>query len=57
LAMPPGSYRILAFRKQHPNLPYRDPEAMQPYDTMGPVIHLSSGQKTNVQVWLNSSSE
>ena len=57
LAMPPGSYRILAFRKQHPNLPYRDPEAMQPYDTMGPVIQLSSGQKTNVQVWLNSSSE
>ena len=55
--MMPGTYRVLAFKKPQPHLPYRDPEAMKPYETMGPVVHLSAGQKTNVQVPLILSSE
>jgi hypothetical protein len=55
--MAPGDYRVLAFAKQQPNLPYRDPEAMRAYESMGPVIHLAAGQKTTVQVQSISSSE
>ncbi len=55
--MTPGSYRVLAFRNPQPRLPYRDPEAMKAYESMGPVVHLSPGQKTTVQVPIISSSE
>ncbi len=47
--MAPGDYRILAFSKVQ-RLPYRDAEAMKPYETKGEVVHLSAGQKTSVQV-------
>jgi hypothetical protein len=53
--MVPGSYRVLAFSRQQPNLPYRDPEGMKAYDSMGQVVHLSPGQKANVQVPISSS--
>lgn len=55
--MIPGAYRILAFRDPQPRLPYRDPEAMKGYETRGPVVHLSPGQKTTVQVPIILSSE
>ena len=55
--MTPGSYRVLAFRNSQPHLPYRDAEAMKAYESLGPVVHLSPGQKTNVQVQIISSSE
>jgi hypothetical protein len=55
--MIPGSYRILAFRNAQPRLPYRDPEAMKAYESMGPAVRLSPGQKTTVQVPIISSSE
>lgn len=48
--MAPGDYRILAFSVQQPNLPYRDAEAMKPYEAQGQVVHLSAGQKTTVQL-------
>ena len=48
--MVPGTYRLLAFRNQQPNLPYRDAEAMRAYETKGQVIHLAAGEKANVQV-------
>lgn len=53
--MPPGAYRVLALRKPQSHLPYRDSEAMKAYDTLGPVVHLSAGQKTSVQVQVISS--
>jgi hypothetical protein len=49
-SMPPGTYRVLAFKNQQPNLPYRDPEAMRPYDSKGQVVHLSPGQKATIQL-------
>jgi hypothetical protein len=55
--MAPGTYRVLAFKNPQPHLPYRDAEAMKAYDTLGPVVHLSPGQKTTVQVPIISSSE
>jgi len=48
--MVPGTYRLLAFAAVQPNLPYRDPEAMRPYDGKGQVVHVSAGEKANVQL-------
>ena len=53
----PGDYRVLAFARQQPNLPYREPEAMRVYENKGPVIHLAAGQKATVQVQLISDGE
>ena len=55
--MAPGTYRVLAFKKQQPNIPYRDVEAMKAYETKGQIVHLSAGQKADVQLELISSSE
>lgn len=55
--MAPGDYRIFAFNKQQPRLPYGDAEAMKPYETTGQVVHLSAGQKTSIQVELTSAPE
>jgi len=53
----PGSYRLLAFKKQQLNLPYRDPEAMRAYDSKGQVVHLSPSEKATVQLQIVPSSE
>ena len=53
----PGTYRVLAFKNPQPNLPYRDAEAMRPYETKGQVVHLSAGQKATVQLQIISGSE
>jgi hypothetical protein len=56
-AMAPGTYRVVAFKSQQPNLPYRDAEAMRAYQNKGQVVHLSAGQKVNVQFQSIPSSE
>lgn len=48
----PGSYRVLAFATEQPQLPYRDPEAMKAYDSKGQVIHLSPGEKASIELSL-----
>ena len=55
--MAPGDYRLLAFGSQQSHLPYRDAEAMKPYETKGPVVHLTAGQKMSVQVPLIADSD
>jgi hypothetical protein len=55
--LPPGSYRVLAFQHQHPDLPYRDPEAMRPFENKGQVIHLEANQKVSLQLQLISGDE
>jgi hypothetical protein len=55
--MAPGTYRILAFASQQPNLSYRDAEAMKLYDTKGQVVHLAAGEKASVQLQLIPSIE
>ena len=53
-ALAPGSYRILAFKQRHRDFPYRDAEAMKAYEAKGQVVHLSSRQKTTLQLQLIS---
>lgn len=55
--MAPGDYRVLAFASQQPHLPYRDAEAMKAYETKGPVVHLTAGQKMSAQVPLIADGE
>jgi hypothetical protein len=54
LRMAPGDYRVLAFSTAQLHLPYRDAEAMKAYDSKGPVVHLTAGQKATVQVQTSS---
>lgn len=49
--LPPGQYRALAFASEE-QLPYRDPEAMRAYDSLGAVVDLEPGQKQKVQLHL-----
>ena len=46
--MAPGAYRVLAFDRPQLELEYRNPEAMQPYESKGPVVRVASGQKERV---------
>ena len=53
----PGSYRLLAFDRSQPELEYRNPEAMQVYDSKGPVVRVAGGQKERVTLQLISTNE
>jgi len=55
--MAPGTYRVMAFKNQQRDLPYRDAEAMRAYEDKGQVVHLSPGQKATVQLQIISSNE
>lgn len=50
----PGAYRLLAFDHDPQDLEFRNPQAMQAYDSKGPVVRLIAGQKENVQLQLIS---
>jgi Carboxypeptidase regulatory-like domain len=54
--MPPGAYRLLAFDRPQPSLPYRDAEAMRAYESQGQVVRLIPGQTEHVQLQLISGS-
>jgi hypothetical protein len=49
VSLPPGDYRILAFERP-PQLEYRNPAAMRPYEGKGQTVHVASGQKSQVTV-------
>lgn len=53
----PGSYRLLAFDRSQPEFEYRNPEAMQVYDSKGPVVRVAGGQKEHVTLQLISTNE
>ena len=57
LNLPPGGYRVLAFRHAQPGLEFRNPEVMRAYEASGPVVHLTSGQKDHITVPLISKAE
>jgi len=48
--IPPGAYRILAFKHPQPELEYKNPEAMRVFEARGPVVHLIPGQKEHLQL-------
>jgi hypothetical protein len=56
-AMAPGGYLVLAFASPQHHLPYRDAEAMKAYESKGPSVQLSAGQKLSVQVPLITESD
>jgi len=55
--LPPGAYRVLAFKRQQTDLEYRNPDAMRIYDAKGPVVHLTAGQKEHLTLQLISKGE
>jgi hypothetical protein len=55
--LPPGDYRLLAFRRRQPDLAYENSEAMRVYDGKGTVVRLNAGQTEHVQLPLITTSE
>jgi hypothetical protein len=55
--VPPGTYRVMAFKKLQRDMPYREAEAMRAYETKGQVVHLFPSQKATVQLQIISNSE
>jgi len=53
----PGTYRLLAFDREQPQLEYRNPEVMKAYEYQGPEVHVGGGQKEHVTVPLIPVSE
>lgn len=53
-ALAPGAYRLLAFDHEPLDFEYRNPEAVQAYDSKGTVVRLLAGQKERVQLQLIS---
>jgi hypothetical protein len=51
--LPPGSYRVLAFEHSQEQLEYHNAEAMRPYESKGPIVRVSGGQKETVRIPLN----
>jgi hypothetical protein len=51
--MAPGSYRVLAFDRPQPALPFRDAEAMRVYESQGQVVHLVAGQAQHLELQLS----
>jgi len=52
----PGTYRVLAFEGGAREFEYRNPEAMQAYESKGAVVRVAGGQKERVQLQLISMS-
>jgi len=50
----PGAYRLLAFDREQTELDNQNPEAMQAYDSKGPVVRVIGGQKERVTLQLIS---
>jgi hypothetical protein len=52
--IPPGAYRVLAFKRRLDDLEYRNAEAMRAYESKGQVVRLVGGQTEHVQLQLIS---
>jgi hypothetical protein len=52
--LPPGAYRILAYDHFQNDIEYRNPEAMQAYDSKGTVVRVAAGGKEHVTLQLIS---
>jgi hypothetical protein len=52
--LPPGAYRVLAFRHPQLDLEYHNAEAMRAYDSMGQVVRLVAGQRESLHLQLIS---
>jgi hypothetical protein len=50
----PGTYRVLAYDRVQNDIEYRNPEAMQAYESKGTVVRVAGGGKEHVAVQLIS---
>jgi hypothetical protein len=50
--LPPGTYRVLAFEYQRPELEFANQEVMSRYDSKAQVISVVAGQSENLQLSL-----
>ncbi|MGB8010672.1 MAG: hypothetical protein WCF68_03600 [Terriglobales bacterium] len=48
----PGGYRVLAFDRAQTEIEYRNPEAVQAFDSKGSVVRVTGGQKERVTLAL-----
>lgn len=55
--IPPGTYRILAFKYPQRNIEYRNADAMRAYESQGQIVRLVSGQKEHVKLQLTSKAD
>ena len=55
--IPPGEYRVLAFKHQRNDLEYRNPRAMRAYESKGQLVSLVAGQKEHLQLQLISTAD
>jgi hypothetical protein len=55
--LPPGGYRVLAFKNPQRDLEYQNPEAMRVYDAKGQIVHLAAGQNEHLTLQLASKGE
>jgi len=54
LNLPPGTYRVLAFKRPQSDLEYQNSEAMQAYETKGEVVHLAGGKTEHMTLQLTA---
>jgi hypothetical protein len=52
--LPPGTYRVLAYDHLQNDIEYRNPEAMQAYESKGTVVRVAAGAKEHVTLPLIS---
>jgi hypothetical protein len=55
--LPPGGYRVLAFKQPNQELEYRNPEAMRAYESEGVLVRLAPAGKETVRLHLISRSD
>jgi hypothetical protein len=48
--LPPGTYRVLAFEKQQPELEFANEELMSRYNSKAQVISVVPGQSENLRL-------
>ena len=55
--LPPGTYRVLAFDRQQPDMEYARGEVLGQYDSKAQVVRVVSGQKEHLQLPLITANE
>jgi hypothetical protein len=55
--MPPGAYRVLAFKQPQNDLEYQDAASMRTYEGKGQVVRLAAGQKEELKLQVISDNE
>src|SRR4029077_8973451 len=55
--VPPGTYLVLAFGREHEELAYSSQEVLHKLEPQGQVIHLNAGQKDHLRLRIAQESD